>query len=115
MGHIARIMETELGGQLLGEKRCTQCKLKGFECWSYSKEALGQVNQRGVACARSCHRPPRKCSLSPHTGRKKRSERTRTEALAVVDLGSGSVDGVSDEWENPDDEITSSPGSSFSH
>ncbi|KAF2502627.1 hypothetical protein BU16DRAFT_532968 [Lophium mytilinum] len=97
-------METELGEQFLGDDKCTQCKRRGFECWAYSKEALGQVNRGGVACARCRHSPISRCSLSPYPGRGKRGRRTRSEALAIVDLGSGSPDEVSDEWNNPDDE-----------
>ena len=64
-GHIGRIMETELGQQLLGDKRCSACRANGQECWVYSPKGAQQVRRPGDTCAR-CRVAARAggCSLS---------------------------------------------------
>ncbi|KAK5003209.1 hypothetical protein LTR28_010455, partial [Elasticomyces elasticus] len=52
VGHIGRIMETELGEELLGDRRCQACKDLGQECWVYSAEGARQVDRPGDTCAR---------------------------------------------------------------
>ena len=37
-GHIGRIMETELGERLLGDRRCTACQERDEECWVCSEK-----------------------------------------------------------------------------
>ncbi|CRG92233.1 Cell surface glycoprotein 1 [Talaromyces islandicus] len=50
--HVGRIMETELGTQLFGAKRCTRCQTEGLECWVYSEYAASRVKFAGTNCAR---------------------------------------------------------------
>jgi hypothetical protein len=50
--HIGRIMETELGVQLFGEKKCTRCQNEGLECWVYSEQGVSRVKFAGTNCAR---------------------------------------------------------------
>ncbi|KAE8371856.1 hypothetical protein BDV26DRAFT_275289 [Aspergillus bertholletiae] len=71
IGHIYRIMETELGEQLLGDARCTYCKERDVECWAYSSQGQRQVSRPGSACAR-CRIEPYMdgCSLSRRTPNK---------------------------------------------
>ena len=45
-------METELGVELVGSKRCTACQALGKECWVYSKKGTQQVSRPGDTCAR---------------------------------------------------------------
>jgi hypothetical protein len=65
VGHIGRIMETELGEQLLGDRRCAACQQRDEECWVYSLKGAQQVSRPGDTCAR-CRLAarPRGCSLS---------------------------------------------------
>jgi len=37
-GHISRIIETELGVELVGSKRYAACQALGNKCWVYSKK-----------------------------------------------------------------------------
>ncbi|EEH06946.1 conserved hypothetical protein [Histoplasma capsulatum G186AR] len=64
-GHIGRIMETELGEQLLGEDRCAACQENGEECWAYSEKGRAQIAKPGDSCSR-CRVAARKggCSIS---------------------------------------------------
>ncbi|KAI9640319.1 hypothetical protein NHQ30_011369 [Ciborinia camelliae] len=63
--HIARIMESELGEELLAEKKCSSCRSAGFECWVYSDRGKQQISRPGSTCAR-CREAAHKggCSLS---------------------------------------------------
>ena len=63
--HIGRIMESDLGEQLIGEARCRHCKDGDRECWVYSARAFNQVKYLTPACAR-CRQMPRNggCSFS---------------------------------------------------
>lgn len=64
-GHIARIMETELGERLEEESRCSACRQGGEECWVYSTKGRQQVRRPGDTCARCRVKPrPGGCSLS---------------------------------------------------
>lgn len=38
VGHVGRIIETELGKQLLSNRRCAYCAARGHEYWVYSKK-----------------------------------------------------------------------------
>lgn len=60
IGHIARIMETELGEQKLGTERCQYCQANDEECWLYTSRGLTQITNPGQACAR--------CRITPRTG-----------------------------------------------
>lgn len=51
MSHIARIMETELGEELIGKDRCNNCQRQNRQCWTYSKKGKRQFTQPGVRCA----------------------------------------------------------------
>lgn len=46
--HVRRIMETELGLQLLGDKRCSRCRAEGMECWIYSERGRKQGRRHRV-------------------------------------------------------------------
>lgn len=77
-GHIGRIMETELGQQLLGDKRCPACRANDQECWVYSEKGARQVSRPGDTCAR-CRVTARSggCNLSKRR-RRDRSVTTRS-------------------------------------
>ncbi|QDS74199.1 hypothetical protein FKW77_002185 [Venturia effusa] len=51
MSHIARIMETELGEQLVGTNRCNNCKRHNRQCYIYSEAGRTQIMHPGVRCA----------------------------------------------------------------
>jgi hypothetical protein len=61
--NIGRIMETELGTQLLGEEKCARCQEEGIECWIYTAKSRNQIKNPGSACAR-CRADPRNCGCS---------------------------------------------------
>jgi len=61
IGHVGRIMETELGERR--DERCTACQQADEECWYYSAKGSQQVSRPGDACAR-CRWAARKCSGS---------------------------------------------------
>ncbi|KAL3424704.1 hypothetical protein PVAG01_03985 [Phlyctema vagabunda] len=65
LSHIGRIMETELGEQVLGRQRCAACQRLNQECWRYSDKGAQQISRPGDACAR-CRLASRPggCSLS---------------------------------------------------
>jgi hypothetical protein len=69
--HACRIMETDIGYQLLGDACCDNCKENDWECWRYSKEGARRVNKPGSACAR-CRAAPAhlRCSISKRRGSK---------------------------------------------
>ena len=50
--YIGRIIETELGEKLEGDRIYTSCRELGQECWVYSKEGAKQVKYVGSTCAR---------------------------------------------------------------
>jgi len=52
VGHIGRIMETELGEELLGVERCAACQEQDQKCWVYSRKGAQQVSRPGSTCAR---------------------------------------------------------------
>ncbi|KAE9991249.1 hypothetical protein EG327_000251 [Venturia inaequalis] len=56
ISHIGRIMETELGEELFGDARCTNCQRRNEECWVYSKEGSQQVLNPVRRCARCVQR-----------------------------------------------------------
>jgi hypothetical protein len=60
VGHIGRIMETELGEERVGDERCTACQRLDEECWVYSRKGSQQVSRPGDTCAR--------CRLSARAG-----------------------------------------------
>lgn len=72
-GHIGRIMETELGQQLLREERCSACRANGQECWVYSKKGVQQVSRPGDTCAR--------CRVAARSGGCSLSKRKRRDRL----------------------------------
>jgi len=39
-GHIGRIIETELGVELVGGKQCATYQALGDKCWVYSKKGV---------------------------------------------------------------------------
>ena len=49
--YIGRIIETELGEKLEGDRACTSCWELGQECWAYLKEGVKQVKYTGSTCA----------------------------------------------------------------
>ena len=51
-GYIGRIIETELGEKLEGNRIYTSCRELGQECWAYSKEGVKQVKYAGSTYAR---------------------------------------------------------------
>jgi len=73
-GHIGRIMETELGERLQGDRRCTACQERDEECWVYSEKGAQQVSRPGSTCAR-CRVVARAggCSLSTRRPNRRRS------------------------------------------
>lgn len=78
LSHAGRMLETELGEELLGEARCTACRVHGRECWVYTKDAHAYgLGKAGRSCAH-CRLNPSKdgCSLS---GRKKSGKDSRRD------------------------------------
>jgi hypothetical protein len=73
-GHIGRIMETELGERLQGDRRCTVCRERDEECWVYSEKGAQQVSRPGSTCTR-CRVAARAggCSLSTRRPMRRRS------------------------------------------
>jgi hypothetical protein len=73
-GHIGRIMETELGERLQGDRRCAVCQERDEECWVYSEKGAQQVSRPGSTCAR-CRVAARAggCSLSTRRPSRRRS------------------------------------------
>jgi len=65
VGHIGRIMETDLGEMRTGTDRCTACQEENEECWVYSEKGAKQVSRPGSTCAH-CRYAARRggCSLS---------------------------------------------------
>lgn len=65
ISHVGRIMETDLGKQLLGNDRCARCIESNDQCWVYSRRIeKTQIGAKfGQSCARclfkgkSCVRP----------------------------------------------------------
>ena len=51
-GYISRIIETELGEKLEGDRIYTPYRELGQECWVYSKEGVKQVKYAGSTCTR---------------------------------------------------------------
>jgi hypothetical protein len=50
--HVGRIMETNLGEQLFGDKKCKRCHDLQEECWIYTTEGVSLVKKPGDRCAR---------------------------------------------------------------
>ncbi|KAK8237563.1 hypothetical protein IWZ00DRAFT_102892 [Phyllosticta capitalensis] len=75
--HIGRIMETELGVQLLGDARCDFCKQKDRECWAYSALGRMQIANASEACAH-CRAKTHKCSLLKREKEIRRKKRRGT-------------------------------------
>lgn len=65
VSHAGLMLETDLGEQLLGDRRCDRCQAESWECWVYSSEGAKQISKAGDSCAR-CRCDPRKggCNLS---------------------------------------------------
>ncbi|KAK5002497.1 hypothetical protein LTR28_011341 [Elasticomyces elasticus] len=78
VGHIGRIMETELGEELLGDRRCQACKDLGQECWVYSAEGARQVARPGDTCAR--------CRVAARAGGCSYSKRKRKDVGTIRNL-----------------------------
>ncbi|KAK8180074.1 uncharacterized protein BKA78DRAFT_300206 [Phyllosticta capitalensis] len=75
--HIGRIMETELGVQLLGDARCDFCKQKDRECWAYSALGRMQIANASEACAH-CRAETHRCSLMKREKEIRRKKRRGT-------------------------------------
>lgn len=80
--HVGRIMETELGLQLLGDRRCTRCRLEGTECWIYSERGRKQVRHPGSACAhcRAMGAMAQGCSVATRSKGKRVDNRQRQQS-----------------------------------
>lgn len=79
--HVRRIMETELGLQLLGDKRCSRCRAEGMECWIYSERGRKQVRHPGSACAhcRAMVAIAQGCSVATRSKSKRVDNRQRQQ------------------------------------
>lgn len=82
--HVGRIMETELGLQLLGGKRCNRCRAEGMECWIYSERGRKQIRHPGSACAhcRATGSTPQGCSVATRSHSKRVDHRERQQNRA---------------------------------
>jgi hypothetical protein len=66
--HRARIMETTLGEQKVGDEACSNCKAAGYDCWVYSARGQIEIKNPGDICARCrAHGTRGRCSLSKRT------------------------------------------------
>lgn len=82
--HVGRIMETELGLQLFGDKRCNRCRAEGMECWIYSERGRKQIRHPGSACAHCRATGPmtQGCSVATRIHSKKIDPRQRQQSRA---------------------------------
>ncbi|KAL3710073.1 hypothetical protein TMatcc_003865 [Talaromyces marneffei ATCC 18224] len=96
--HVGRIMETELGVQLLGDKRCARCQRDGRECWIYSERGRKQIRHPGSACAHCRAMGPitEGCSVATRRHSKKNDTQPRPGNREIRPL---SLEGVSPEGE----------------
>lgn len=90
--HIGRIMETELGVQLLGDKRCRGCQRDGKECWIYSERGRKQIRHPGSACAHRRARGPisEGCSVAKRSRNKRDGHRQRPQSILPMQPKSSS-------------------------
>jgi hypothetical protein len=66
--HRARIMETTLGEQKVGDEACSNCRAAGYDCWVYSARGQIEIKNPGDVCARCrAHGTRGRCSLSKRT------------------------------------------------
>ena len=91
MGHIGRIMETELGEQLMEKDRCVACQARQQEYWVYFEKGKSVVSRPGSTYAR-CRMAARSggCSLATRKRRDRSPPPPGSRSLAVYkSLGDG--------------------------
>jgi len=79
--HIGRIMETDLGKEVIGADRCESCIRAGLECFVYTTEGAAQIAKPGSACAR-CRVSAKGggCSLASHGSSSKITRKRRAQS-----------------------------------